>query len=96
MGPDGVFRDPWANPYIITIDMNADGRSRDAFYRLQRVSAKTGAMGYSGLTRDAQYPQGDFFEANKTFLIWSLGPDSHADATQNAVQGANKDNILSW
>ena len=39
VGPDGVFRDPWGNPYIITIDANNDGRARDAFYKLPAVSA---------------------------------------------------------
>jgi prepilin-type N-terminal cleavage/methylation domain-containing protein len=96
MGPDGVFRDPWANPFIITTDMNGDGRSRDAFYRLQRVSSKNGSVGFNGLNRDSQYPSGDYFEANKPFMIWSLGPDGNADPTQAAGQGANKDNILGW
>jgi prepilin-type N-terminal cleavage/methylation domain-containing protein len=32
IGPDGVFRDPWANPYIITLDLNYDGECQDGFY----------------------------------------------------------------
>ena len=96
MGPDGIFRDPWANPYIISLDLNGDDRCRDSFYRQQRVSSKSGVTGFNGLNRDAQYPTGDFFEANKTFMIWSLGPDGHADASQTALLGANKDNILNW
>src|SRR5256885_17221359 len=32
VGPDGVYRDPWGNPYIITLDLNGDGKCRDAFY----------------------------------------------------------------
>ena len=38
VGPDGVYRDPWGNPYVITIDLNYDGKARDAFYRLKAVS----------------------------------------------------------
>ena len=38
IGVDGVFRDPWGNPYIITIDFNGDGKCRDAFYRTRAVS----------------------------------------------------------
>jgi len=38
VGIDGVYRDPWGNPYIITLDMNYDNKCRDAFYRLQPVS----------------------------------------------------------
>jgi hypothetical protein len=29
---DGILRDPWGNPYIITIDMNDDNVVEDAFY----------------------------------------------------------------
>jgi len=29
---NGVWRDPWGNPYIITIDMNDDNKCDDAFY----------------------------------------------------------------
>ncbi len=32
LDPDGVLRDPWGHPYIITIDMNEDNRCRDAYY----------------------------------------------------------------
>ena len=39
IGPDGIYRDPWGNPYIITIDLNYDDKARDAFYRLPAVSA---------------------------------------------------------
>ena len=39
IGPDGVYRDPWGNPYIITIDLNNDEKARDAFYRDPNVSA---------------------------------------------------------
>jgi prepilin-type N-terminal cleavage/methylation domain-containing protein len=32
VGLDGVFRDPWGNPYIVTIDVNYDGVCQDGFY----------------------------------------------------------------
>jgi len=32
IGTDGVLRDPFGNPYIITIDMNDDNKCDDAFY----------------------------------------------------------------
>src|ERR1035437_1133157 len=28
IGPDGVYRDPWGQPYIITIDLNGDDKAR--------------------------------------------------------------------
>src|SRR5205085_4852598 len=30
IGSDGVFRDLWGNPYIITLDMNDDNKSVDS------------------------------------------------------------------
>jgi len=33
VGQDGVYRDPWGNPYIITLDLNGDNKCRDAFYK---------------------------------------------------------------
>ena len=32
IGPDGVFRDPFGNPYIITLDLGDDNKCEDAFY----------------------------------------------------------------
>lgn len=32
LDPDGILRDPWGHPYIITIDMNEDNRCKDAYY----------------------------------------------------------------
>jgi len=97
VGPDGVYRDPWANPYIVSLDLNSDGRCRDAFYSLERVSGKAGNEGWNGLSRDPDlYSGGDFFEATKSVMVWSLGGDSAADSSVNANLGANKDNLLSW
>jgi prepilin-type N-terminal cleavage/methylation domain-containing protein len=31
IGSDLVYRDPWKNPYMISIDLNYDGQTRDAF-----------------------------------------------------------------
>ena len=32
LGPDGVLRDPWGMPYIVTIDLNYDNQCIDGFY----------------------------------------------------------------
>lgn len=32
VGPDYVARDPWGNPYIITVDANFDEQCQDGFY----------------------------------------------------------------
>ncbi len=97
VGPDLVYRDPWGNPYIITFDLNYDQKARDIFYRKSRVSKQNARTGFFGLF-NAQDPTGDtdFFEANATVMVWSLGPDKKFNESVPANLGANKDNILTW
>jgi prepilin-type N-terminal cleavage/methylation domain-containing protein len=99
VGPDGVYRDPWGNPYIITIDLNTDEKTWDAIYRLQSVSqpAANSVAGFNGLmnTKDNQ-GNGKHFELNGHVMVWSAGPDKTVDPGNKANVGANKDNVLSW
>ena len=37
VGTDLVYRDPWGNPYIISLDLNDDGLCEDAFYEMPRA-----------------------------------------------------------
>ena len=37
---DHVYRDPWGNPYIITLDLNYDDRCVDTFYSQNRTKTK--------------------------------------------------------
>lgn len=100
--PPGVkfqFYDPWGMPYVITMDMNYDGRCLDALYRRQTVSqVQAGSpAGYNGLSNVRQ-PTGnsDFYELNGPVMIWSFGPDKSADVNAKANAGLNKDNVLGW
>ena len=100
VGSDGVYRDPWGNPYIITIDVNNDERARDAFYRSGGVSAdpndgSTPKRGLNGLIPNTGVT-GNPYEANTPIMVWSAGPDKMIDPNSPANQGANKDNVLSW
>ncbi len=92
VGTDLVYRDPWGNPYIISLDMNGDNKCRDGFYSLQAVSG--GPNGSGLIQSDPANPNS--FEANGPVMIWSLGPDGKANSTQSGITGDNKDNILSW
>jgi prepilin-type N-terminal cleavage/methylation domain-containing protein len=101
VGPDGIYRDPWGNPFVITIDLNYDDKARDAFYRLQKVSQQNGAAGYNGLVNTHTPPSpptgnSDYFEGNSPVMVWSAGPDGMIDPAKPSNQGANKDNIMSW
>jgi len=82
IGRDGVLRDPWGNPYIVSLDLDQDGRTIDGFYGVLRKSAKP------ALTTDIK----------AEVLVWSFGPDGRADpgSTAGLKGGANKDNIVSW
>jgi prepilin-type N-terminal cleavage/methylation domain-containing protein len=99
VGTDGVYRDPWGNPYIITVDLNFDDTIRDAFYYKSTVSAdrsNTGSgKGLVGLIRK-DITGTPYYEANAPVMVWSAGPDKKANDAIAATAGENKDNILSW
>ncbi len=98
LGQDGVYRDPWGSPYIITLDLSYDEKTRDALYRLKNVSQVEAGkpQGLDGLYNADSNPNSDKFEANGSVMVWSFGVDRNADAGVTANQGANKDNITSW
>jgi prepilin-type N-terminal cleavage/methylation domain-containing protein len=96
---DGVFRDPWDNPYIISFDANNDDKVRDAFYCRQAVSQEKldKQAGLNGLF-NALNPDGNGnnFEYNGQVMVWSAGPDKKIDPATKANEGVNRDNVLSW
>ncbi len=94
VGTDGVYRDMFGNPFIISMDLNNDNKCRDAFYRLDAVSSKSGQTGFNGLFNSSKVA--DRFEFNGTVMVWTVGPDKTLDPVHQAVAGANKDNILNW
>jgi prepilin-type N-terminal cleavage/methylation domain-containing protein len=106
VGTDGVYRDPWGDPYIISIDFNNDEKARDAFYRDPNVSAdptdnNTVKRGVNGLI-PVSLQAGIAYEVNAPVMVWSAGPDKMIDLNKNndpsgkADKGANKDNVISW
>lgn len=97
VGPDGVYRDPWGNPYVITLDLNYDQKARDAFYSSAAVSQNpnNANLGLNGLLKTTAGSQ-TWFEANAPVMVWSAGPDRAISPTQKADKGVNRDNVLSW
>jgi prepilin-type N-terminal cleavage/methylation domain-containing protein len=100
VGPDLIYRDPWGNPYIISMDLNYNEQTQDAFYRMKNVSqpaTPAGAAGINGLLNISD-PTGnsDDYEYRGTVMVWSLGPDQKADVTKKADQDVNHDNVISW
>lgn len=97
LGVDGVYRDPWDNPYIISIDLDGDGQCRDAFYSRLSVSAfADNAKGHHGLICQTNSSGKTECISTNRVMVWSFGPDGKADANTQADRGVNKDNILSW
>ncbi|HEY9510310.1 MAG TPA: type II secretion system protein [Verrucomicrobiae bacterium] len=93
VGPGLIYRDPWGNPYVITIDLNYDEKCRDAFYGQDVISKNgtkilNGLFNPSGTANDNQW--------NSPVMVWSAGPDGKIGLGEKADQGFNKDNILSW
>jgi len=91
IGPDGVYRDPWGNPYIITMDLNYDEQCRDSNYCQQVVSQLPppalpayGQLGNNGLYNPIVSPltkeDRDNFLYHGKVMVWSAGPDRKIDA----------------
>ncbi|HTQ49728.1 MAG TPA: prepilin-type N-terminal cleavage/methylation domain-containing protein [Candidatus Acidoferrales bacterium] len=97
VGNDLIYRDPWGNPYVITMDLNADNQCLDAFYRLQAVSGTGSVTGLNGLINSTDANgAGNNFAFHGNVMVWSAGPDGKVDPSSGANSGVNKDNILSW
>jgi prepilin-type N-terminal cleavage/methylation domain-containing protein len=95
---NGVYRDPWGNPYVISMDLNYDESCKDAFYSKQKVSQENGQTGWNGLVNPDSAVSGnsDNFQYHGKVMVWSAGPDGKINPTVNANTGANKDNVVSW
>ncbi len=98
VGPDLNYRDPWKNPYIITLDVNEDNQCKDPFYSLALVSGSKQQNVNPGLNSliSPDTSVRDNFRYHGNIMIWSAGPDGKVDPGQPANQGFNEDNIISW
>ncbi len=97
VGSDLVYRDPWGNPYIISLDVNGDGVTHDWMYRKTAVSRDPSqasqTVGFYGLV-GAVTPNN--YACTGPVMVWSAGPDKKINSSLAANIGANKDNVLSW
>ena len=95
---NGAYRDPWGNPYIITMDLNYDEYCRDSFYCSDTVSGpyNPGLNGLVSPTATTTTAGNNDFQYHGKVMVWSAGPDGQIDPTINASTGVNKDNVVSW
>jgi len=99
VGPDLIYRDPWGNPYIISMDLNYNDNTQDAFYKHMSVSqASSGSpSGINGLFNPSSSSgASDDYEYRGGVMVWSLGPDKKADTGDRADKDENRDNVISW
>jgi prepilin-type N-terminal cleavage/methylation domain-containing protein len=98
VGPnDGLYRDVWRHPYMISIDANYDGYTRDDVYGRNSVS-QLGAgnpKGIDGLFSQSGAITNDFVFTGPV-MIWSKGPDGRSSDSIQANVGVNADNVTSW
>ena len=91
IGPDGVFRDPFLQPYIVTLDLNYDDFIAPAVYRFQAVSQQSGTTGFNGLLhRDpVNTPTGntDDYGLRNDVAIWSAGPERQVPSLDQGERG---------
>ena len=112
IGTDLNYRDPWGNPYIITMDLNEDNKTEDPFYSQVSVSSSTGNAGDAGLF-GLSYSQSDqYYQFHGNVMVWSMGPNGPYNHTPSsftfptgpnrlpgkgwAMDPSNKNHILSW
>jgi hypothetical protein len=91
LGPDGVYRDPWGSPYILTLDVDGDYVAMGHY-----AGAPPPPPLHSSSTTGDIDQQSDYFCAQLRVIVWSLGPDRKADPSLKWNEGVNADNIYSW
>jgi prepilin-type N-terminal cleavage/methylation domain-containing protein len=96
VGTDLVYRDPWGNPYVITMDLNYDEMCKDSFYSLSFVSGPNGnsSPGLNGLINPDGTPNN--FQYHGKVMVWSAGQDGQIDPGDPATDWENRNNVLSW
>jgi prepilin-type N-terminal cleavage/methylation domain-containing protein len=94
VGNDFVYRDPWGSPYIISMDLNYDGMTRDGVYNQKGINSGTSYHGE--VQKDPTDEGGNSYEVAAPAIVWSFGPDRKVDGNVPWNQGVNIDNITSW
>ncbi|HEV2327741.1 MAG TPA: type II secretion system protein [Verrucomicrobiae bacterium] len=111
VGQDLNCRDPWGNPYLITMNLNDANNVEDPFYAPPSMSSSTGFDSGAGVDGLSFQSADDHYQFHGNVMVWSMGPGGPADRSPTsftyspvttAPSGAwaqdpsNKHHILSW
>lgn len=75
VGTDLNYRDPWGNPYIITMDLNEDNKAEDAFYAMPVISSSSGVGGGTGVNGLTYQLADGYYAFHGNVMVWSMGPN---------------------
>lgn len=75
IGIDLNYRDPWGNPYIISMDLNDDNKCEDPFYAPVWMSSSTGLAGGSGVDGLSYQSYDNYYIFHGNVMVWSMGPN---------------------
>ena len=96
----GIYRDPWGNPYVITMNTSYNEQGVNDIFYCQKDVSQNGAnstSGYNGLFNPVDANgNGDHFYYHGKVMVWSAGPNRKVDSGDPATDRENKDNVLSW
>jgi prepilin-type N-terminal cleavage/methylation domain-containing protein len=112
IGTDLNYRDPWGNPFIITMDLSEDNQCADPFYAPATMSGATGVAGDPGINGLTYQAADNYYLFHGNVMVWSMGPNgpfnhapssfTYSPTTKNpnntswAQDSSNKNHILSW
>jgi prepilin-type N-terminal cleavage/methylation domain-containing protein len=82
IGPDFVLRDPFGTPYMITLDLNYDGKCFDSIWSYVLNPYQPGG-------------NNNFFVSGSS-MIWSFGQLKTIDLTKGPTSPINKHLLKSW
>jgi hypothetical protein len=84
-----IYRDPFRNEFVISVDIDRDGYCEDQLYSSPAAISPQPL----GLVK---HPDGHNSVKGREVMIWTNGPDMLVDPTSDLSSGVNGDNLRSW
>ena len=91
-----IYRSPFGNEFIVTMDVNRNGYCGDFYYG--STNRFTNSVAGLVIDRSLRSKAGDYHSLRGDVMIWTAGPDKLIESDPKAAGTANPDidNILSW